>query len=152
MNPEAIPGLLVLSLIFCSFVYRRSSFCGLRTGPPVKTNNKSDLEWLIVLLLVLFGGLLGLHRFYAGRRVSGLLFLLTLGLFGLGATIDFFMVLFNRFIDSKGNTIMYSSTPSKNNNSAPSVAEALKDFADLRDKGIITEDEFVAKKKDLLNT
>ena len=45
-------------------------------------------------LLWLLGGLgvLGLHRFYLGRWVTGLLWLLTGGLMGIGAIIDLFLI------------------------------------------------------------
>ena len=68
---------------------------------PKKTHEKSELEWLMAFLLCLFGGMLGLHRFYAGRHLTGFLFLISLGLVGIGYAIDFIMILFNRFVDNK---------------------------------------------------
>lgn len=50
-------------------------------------------KW-ISLLLCFFGGALGLHRFYEGKIRSGLLWLFTGGLFGVGAVIDFILLLF----------------------------------------------------------
>ncbi len=45
------------------------------------------------LLWILGGfGVLGLHRFYLGRWVTGLIWLLTGGLLGLGAIIDLFLI------------------------------------------------------------
>ncbi len=45
------------------------------------------------LLWILGGfGVLGLHRFYLGRWVTGLIWLLTGGLLGLGAIIDLFVI------------------------------------------------------------
>jgi len=38
------------------------------------------------------GGLFGAHRFYLGRPVSGLVWLCTLGLFGVGWVIDFWLI------------------------------------------------------------
>ena len=43
-------------------------------------------------LLVGGFGVLGLHRFYMGRWFSGLIWLFTLGLFGIGAILDIFLI------------------------------------------------------------
>ena len=133
------------------------------TAAPTKTHEKSDLEWLMTFLLCLFGGMLGLHRFYAGRHLTGFIYLISLGLLGLGYAIDFIMILFNRFLDNNGNYIMYSSnnskeasaqeslSPQQNSSASISVAEEIAKFADLKEKGILTEEEFQAKKQELLD-
>ncbi len=48
----------------------------------------------VTYLLWFFGGfgVLGLHRFYLGRWVTGLLWLCTAGLLGVGAIIDLFVI------------------------------------------------------------
>ncbi|NMG38461.1 NINE protein [Chelativorans sp. ZYF759] len=48
----------------------------------------------VAYLLLLLGlvGFCGLHRFYTGRFKTGLLWLLTLGLLGIGQIIDIFLV------------------------------------------------------------
>jgi hypothetical protein len=48
----------------------------------------------IAYVLWLLGGfgVLGLHRFYLGRWVSGLVWLFTGGLLGIGAIIDLFLI------------------------------------------------------------
>lgn len=49
-------------------------------------------KW-VALLLCLFLGTFGAHRFYEGKIGTGILYLLTFGLFGFGALIDFFKIL-----------------------------------------------------------
>lgn len=45
-----------------------------------------------VLWLLCFVGLCGLHRFYLGRFWTGLLWLFTFGLLGIGQLIDLFLL------------------------------------------------------------
>ncbi len=54
-----------------------------------RTKNK----W-VALLLCLFLGYLGAHKFYEGRIGTGILYLLTGGLFFIGVIIDFIALLF----------------------------------------------------------
>ncbi len=50
-------------------------------------------KW-VALLLCLFLGCLGAHKFYEGRVGAGILYLLTGGLFLIGVAIDFIALLF----------------------------------------------------------
>lgn len=45
-------------------------------------------EYTIAWLLLTFVGIFGLHRFYLGKWITGLLFLLTGGLFFIGVVYD----------------------------------------------------------------
>jgi TM2 domain-containing membrane protein YozV len=47
------------------------------------------IDYSLAWILLTFLGVFGLHRFYLGKWVTGLLYLVTLGLFGIGLVYDF---------------------------------------------------------------
>lgn len=55
------------------------------------------------LLIVVFGGLFGVHKFIKGDIKMGLIYLLTVGLFGFGWIIDIIKVLTNSSSNVKGS-------------------------------------------------
>lgn len=69
-----------------------------RAQAPVSEKSKA-----VAALLCFFVGLLGIHRFYVGKIGSGLLWMFTGGLLGIGAIIDFFVILFGSFTDKAGH-------------------------------------------------
>lgn len=132
---------------------------------PSKSDNQSEKEFLPVLLLCFFVGYLGIHRFFVGKMGTGVLMLLTFGGFGIWLLIDFILILTNHFKDSDGKIVMYKSSnipqpdpqPDPRPGSRPGsptdstgVASEIEKFASLKDRGIISEEEFNQKKKQLL--
>ena len=61
----------------------------------------------IAFLLCLLFGYFGVHYFYVGRIGTGLLYLFTIGMFGIGWIIDIFLILFGKFKDSKGLYVVH---------------------------------------------
>jgi TM2 domain-containing membrane protein YozV len=62
----------------------------------------SNKGFVPMLLLCFFFGYLGIHRFYAGKPLTGILMLITLGGFGIWTVIDFIMIALGNFTDGNG--------------------------------------------------
>lgn len=58
-------------------------------------------RWLALLLCAVLG-VFGAHRFYVGKTASGVVWLLTAGMFGIGIVVDFLLILFGNFHDKGG--------------------------------------------------
>ena len=73
--------------------------CGasLQPEPRKPSNINNEDRWLVTLLLSILVGSLGVHRFYTGKIKSGIVWLLTCGLFGFGWLCDVIAILINRF-------------------------------------------------------
>jgi len=57
---------------------------------------KNPIIWVVIvaLLLCVFLGFLGAHKFYEGKIGMGIIYILTGGLFLIGVIIDFIVLLF----------------------------------------------------------
>ena len=65
--------------------------------------NKSKLTAL--LLCIFFGGI-GIHRFYTGKIGTGILWLLTGGCFGIGYVVDIIMIATGKFMDKDSRPLV----------------------------------------------
>lgn len=65
-----------------------------------------EKDWLTCLLLEIFFGCLGIHRFYVGKTGSGILYLITCGVFGIGWLVDLIKILTGKFTDKAGHPIV----------------------------------------------
>jgi ribosomal protein L40E len=52
-------------------------------------------KWVALLLCLFLGGI-GAHKFYEGKIVMGIIYLFTAGLFGIGVLVDFISLLFKK--------------------------------------------------------
>lgn len=64
------------------------------------------------LLLNLFLGIFGAHRFYVGKNGTGLLMLLTMGGFGIWVLVDLIFIVTNKFEDKEGRLLELTRNPS----------------------------------------
>ena len=75
------------------------------SASPTITYGVSQNSKTATLLLCIFLGYLGAHKFYVGKIGGGLLYLLTGGLFGLGWLIDIIVIATGHFQDGFGLVI-----------------------------------------------
>lgn len=68
--------------------------------------NVSEKSKTTDLLLCIFLGTLGVHRFYEGKIGTGILWLCTLGLCGIGWIVDIVLIVTNKAKDKYGLPII----------------------------------------------
>lgn len=71
----------------------------------IQTEGRSPRSYIVTLLLCLFLGWLGFHRFYTGKIWTGLLQLITFGFWGIWTVIDFLIIVVGQFRDKEGKYI-----------------------------------------------
>lgn len=89
--------------------------CGAKTDPNaaicVKCGVKlaqTGKDWLVTLLLCIFLGGLGVHRFYTGNIGMGVGQLMTLGGCGIWTLIDFILIVTDAYRDANGAPLVHN--------------------------------------------
>ncbi|MCK5711141.1 MAG: NINE protein, partial [Hyphomicrobiaceae bacterium] len=85
--------------------------------------------WALLLSAGIFLGFGGLHRFYVGKVGTGILWLLTGGLLGIGQIVDIIMILSGRFRDCYGYPLVMWESPDELKNRAGSYQPIKEDGA-----------------------
>lgn len=90
--------------------------CGVETNPQAEICTKCGVrltgsagegkDWLITLLLAIFVGWLGVHRFYTGHIAFGLIQFFTLGVCGIWTLIDIILIAVGSYKDKDGNPLV----------------------------------------------
>ncbi len=66
----------------------------------------SDKSRLTALLLCIYFGVFGGHRFYVGKTGTAIVWLLTLGVLGIGFLVDLILILTGSFYDVSGKPVL----------------------------------------------
>ena len=61
---------------------------------------------MVALLLCIFFGGLGIHRFYVGKIGTGVLWIFTGGCFGIGYLVDLILIIVGSFRDKTGAPLL----------------------------------------------
>ena len=86
------------------------SQCGLPIPPDERLYDEPDASSrsrMVALMLCIFLGYFGVHRFYAGKIVTGVIWMVTGGLFGIGYIIDIIVIATGNFTDIDGNRLVF---------------------------------------------
>ncbi|MDN3583287.1 NINE protein [Mucilaginibacter flavus] len=114
-------------------------------------------------LLWFFLGAFGAHKFYLNKIGIGIIYFFTLGLFGIGWFIDLFILggqvdtynaLFGRGFEAHNNNnvnnIVVNVPTNHGVKEQPSISDQLHKLHELKEKGILSEEEYAAQKSKVL--
>lgn len=111
----------------------KSGFCRVCAEKLIKQTEPVifNKHWLVILLMCIFGGVFGIHRFATGKMGSGLIYLLTGGIFGIGVIVDIILIASNQFTEAQGEAIkmripndFYREPSAPTQSDAPTAAPA----------------------------
>lgn len=74
-------------------------------GAVAPAGGVSDKDWIVAVLLCFFLGVFGVHRFYTGHILLGVIQLITLGGCGIWTLIDFILLLTGAITDAQGRPL-----------------------------------------------
>jgi len=113
-----------------------------------------------------FFGFCGIHRFYLGKPFTGILWLCTFGFFYIGQILDLFLI--SSTVEKQNDAILSKNSkaviPTNSAQYRPqitdnyqqsseniSIGSDLEKIISLKEKGILSEEEYSIKKAELLN-
>lgn len=71
----------------------------------LENSNISERSWVAALLLCIFFGVFGAHRFYVGKIGTAILMLVTLGGLGIWTLVDLIIIICQDFKDKEGKVL-----------------------------------------------
>jgi len=66
----------------------------------------SNKSRLVTLIFATWFGMFGGHRFYVGKTGTGIVWLLTFGVLGIGIVVDIVMILAGKFYDKDNKPVL----------------------------------------------
>lgn len=72
---------------------------------PQDSRQISTKSRLVAFLLCYIFGMFGAHRFYVGKKGTAILYIFTMGLFGVGMIVDTLKIILGKFRDVEDNLI-----------------------------------------------
>jgi TM2 domain-containing membrane protein YozV len=66
----------------------------------------SEKSRFVTLMFCIYLGIFGGHRFYVGKTGTGIIWLLTFGVFGIGMLVDLITILAGNFYDKNRKQVL----------------------------------------------